>query len=59
MWSGLSMYFEPASYPLDCRAEIDRDRRHDRRRQQRHDDREAEADVAENRMAAEALEHVH
>jgi hypothetical protein len=42
-----------------CRAEIDRDRRHDRRRQQRHDDREAEADVAENRMAAEALEHVH
>ena len=43
----------------DDRAEIDRDRRHDRRRQQRHDDREAEADVAEDRMTAEALEHVH
>ena len=41
------------------RPEVDRDRRDDGRRQQRHEDREAEAGVADNRMSAEALEHVH
>jgi hypothetical protein len=57
MCSGRSMYFEPASLALRAhrRPEIDRHRRDDRRGQQRDEHREAEADVAEQRVAARRL----
>ena len=55
------MYFEPSvsALPLHGRSEVDRHRRDNGGREERDDQRQADAEVAEQGVAAQALEELH